>query len=113
GPEEGWEDGSVSMAEEETAGKPWAGNSKDRPSVINSTARPSVVGKDSSTRRRLARARRHFRLRKRVSGSPGRPRLVVNRSSRHIAVQLVADTAGHTPAAAASIEPDVHPGEGG
>src|SRR5262249_54236029 len=112
GPEEGWEDGSVSMAEAATAGKPSAVNSTDRPSVINSTARPSVVGKDSSTRRRLARARRHFRLRKRVSGSPGRPRLVVNRSSRHIAVQLVDDTAGHTLAAASSIEPDVRAVEG-
>ena len=65
------------------------------------------VGKDVSTRRRLARARRHFRLRKRVNGSPQRPRLVVNRSSRHIAVQLVDDLAGHTLAAASSIEPEV------
>jgi large subunit ribosomal protein L18 len=81
-------------------------------SVSDMTAAPSVVkrsrvGTDMSTRRRLARARRHFRLRKRVSGSPERPRLVVNRSSRHIAVQLVDDVAGHTLAAASSIEPDV------
>jgi large subunit ribosomal protein L18 len=55
----------------------------------------------------LARLRRHFRLRKRVSGSPQRPRLVVNRSSRHIAVQLVDDLVGHTLAAASSMEPDV------
>lgn len=65
------------------------------------------VGTDVSTRRRLARSRRHFRLRKKVSGSPERPRLVVNRSSRHIAVQVVDDLAGHTLAAASSIEPDV------
>jgi large subunit ribosomal protein L18 len=81
-------------------------------SVADSTAQPSVtrrsrVGTDVSTRRRLARSRRHFRLRKRVSGSPERPRLVVNRSSRHIAVQVVDDLAGHTLAAASSIEPDV------
>jgi large subunit ribosomal protein L18 len=87
-------------------------DSTARPSVSDSTARPSVtgrrrVGTDISTRRRLARARRHFRLRKRVSGSPQRPRLVVNRSSRHIAVQLVDDLAGHTLAAASSIEPDI------
>jgi large subunit ribosomal protein L18 len=80
--------------------------------AIDSTAQPSVtrprrVGKDVSTRRRLARSRRHFRLRKKVSGSPERPRLVVNRSSRHIAVQLVDDLSGHTLAAASSIEPDV------
>jgi large subunit ribosomal protein L18 len=55
----------------------------------------------------VARSRRHFRLRKRVSGSAARPRLVVNRSSRHIAVQLVDDVAGHTLAAASSIESDV------
>ena len=65
------------------------------------------VGKDVSTRRRLARARLHIRLRKRVIGSPQRPRLVVNRSSRHIAVQLVDDVAGHTLAAASSVEPEV------
>jgi large subunit ribosomal protein L18 len=70
------------------------------------------VGKDVSTRRRLARARRHFRLRKRVNGSPQRPRLVVNRSSRHIAVQLVDDLAGHTLAAASSIEPEVRAVDG-
>jgi large subunit ribosomal protein L18 len=75
-------------------------------------AKRSLVGKDISTRRRLARARRHFRLRKKLSGSPQRPRLVVNRSSRHIAVQLVDDLAGHTLAAASSIEPDVRAMDG-
>ncbi|MGH3793700.1 MAG: 50S ribosomal protein L18 [Pseudonocardiaceae bacterium] len=82
--------------------------------ATTSTAQPSGtttrrprVGRDVSTRRRLARSRRHFRLRKRISGSPQRPRLVVNRSSRHIAVQLVDDLAGHTLAAASSIEPEV------
>jgi large subunit ribosomal protein L18 len=75
------------------------------------TKRPRA-GKDVSTRRRLARVRRHQRLRKRISGSPQRPRLVVNRSSRHIAVQLVDDLAGHTLAAASSIEPDVRAMDG-
>jgi large subunit ribosomal protein L18 len=75
--------------------------------TVTTSTKQSRVGKDVSTRRRLARARRHFRLRKKVSGSPERPRLVVNRSSRHIAVQLVDDVAGHTLAAASSIEPDV------
>ncbi|HEY3896367.1 MAG TPA: 50S ribosomal protein L18 [Pseudonocardiaceae bacterium] len=76
------------------------------PSTNSPVKRPRV-GKDISTRRRVARSRRHFRLRKRVSGSAARPRLVVNRSSRHIAVQLVDDVAGHTLAAASSIESDV------
>jgi large subunit ribosomal protein L18 len=82
-----------------------------QPSATNATRRPRV-GTDVSTQRRLARARRHHRLRKRISGSPERPRLVVNRSSRHIAVQLVDDLAGHTLAAASSIEPDVRAMDG-
>ena len=50
------------------------------------------VGTDISTARRVSRLRRHNRLRKRVSGTPERPRLVVKRSSRHIHVQVVDDT---------------------
>jgi large subunit ribosomal protein L18 len=65
------------------------------------------VGKDVSTTRRIARARRHFRLRKKISGSPERPRLVINRSSRHIVAQIVDDLAGTTLATASSLEADV------
>ncbi len=65
------------------------------------------AGKDVSTKRRQSRVRRHFRIRKKVSGSPSRPRLVVNRSSRHIHAQLVDDLAGHTLAAASTLEADV------
>jgi large subunit ribosomal protein L18 len=42
------------------------------------------------------RARRHLRVRKRVHGSPERPRLVVFRSSKHIYAQVVDDTRGVT-----------------
>lgn len=65
------------------------------------------VGQNISEVRRAHRIRRHARLRKKVSGTPERPRLVVHRSSRHIHVQLVDDLAGHTLAAASSIEADV------
>jgi len=65
------------------------------------------MGKDASTRRRLARTRRHFRIRKKISGTPVRPRLVVTRSARHISAQLVDDLAGRTLAAASTIEADV------
>jgi large subunit ribosomal protein L18 len=65
------------------------------------------VGQDASTKRRIARTRRHFRLRKKVAGSPDRPRLVVNRSSRHIVAQIVDDLAGKTVASASSLEADV------
>jgi large subunit ribosomal protein L18 len=46
--------------------------------------------------RRSARARRHFRLRKKVLGSADRPRLVVTRSARHLFVQVVDDSQGRT-----------------
>ena len=65
------------------------------------------VGKDISTRRRVAKARRHFRLRKKVSGTAERPRLVVHRSSKHITVQVIDDLKGHTIVSASSMEADV------
>jgi large subunit ribosomal protein L18 len=49
-----------------------------------------------SATRRVARSRRHFRLRKKVVGTAERPRLVVTRSSRHLFVQLVDDRKGVT-----------------
>jgi len=55
-----------------------------------------------SAARRTARARRHFRLRKKVAGTAQRPRLVVNRSSRHLFVQLVDDAKGVTLASAST-----------
>lgn len=70
------------------------------------------IGKDISTRRRQARSRRHFRIRKRVSGTPERPRLAVHRSSRHISVQLIDDEAGHTLAAASTLESELRGAEG-
>jgi large subunit ribosomal protein L18 len=65
------------------------------------------VGQSASGARRVSRLRRHARLRKKISGTSERPRLVVNRSSRHIHVQLVNDLNGTTVAAASSIEADV------
>ena len=76
------------------------------------TNKRKPVGKDISTRRRLATVRRHARLRKKVQGTPERPRMNVKRTSRHIHVQLVDDVAGHTLAAASSIEADVQAVEG-
>ena len=76
----------------------------------NSQQKPAR--KSIAPARRTARLRRHARLRKKVSGTPDRPRLVVNRSSRHIHVQLVNDLNGTTLAAASSIEPDVRAVDG-
>src|SRR3954452_12997004 len=70
------------------------------------------VGQNISATRRVARLRRHARLRKKVEGTAQTPRLVVNRSARHIHVQLVDDQDGVTLAAASSIEADVRAVEG-
>ncbi len=70
------------------------------------------LGQNVSAVRRRQRLRRHARLRKKISGTAERPRLVVHRSSRHIHVQLVDDLTGTTLAAASSIEADVRGVEG-
>ncbi len=70
------------------------------------------LGKDASTRRRVSKARRHFRLRKKVAGTAATPRLVVFRSARHLHAQLVDDLAGKTLASASSVEADVRALEG-
>ncbi|ORA07612.1 MULTISPECIES: 50S ribosomal protein L18 [Mycobacterium] len=65
------------------------------------------MGQSVSATRRVSRLRRHARLRKKIAGTGQRPRLVINRSARHIHVQLVNDENGTTVAAASSIEDDV------
>jgi large subunit ribosomal protein L18 len=57
----------------------------------------------SQLTQRARRARRHKRVRKHVFGTAERPRLVVFRSNRGIAAQLVDDSAGRTVAAASSL----------
>lgn len=56
--------------------------------------------------RSAARDRRHGRLRKKIVGTSEKPRLVVTRSSRHVFVQVVDDSKGHTLASASSMEQD-------
>ena len=77
-----------------------------------STGGHKPVGTDVSTARRVSRLRRHNRLRKRVSGTPERPRLVVKRSSRHIHVQIIDDTAGHTLVSASTMDVGLRGAEG-
>ena len=79
--------------------------------TVSNAAKKRMASQVSSTRR-LSRARRHHRLRKKVVGTPLRPRLAVKRSSRHILVQLVDDSVGRTLAAASSMEADVRAMEG-
>ncbi len=62
--------------------------------------------------RSAAQAKRHLRVRKKVTGSPQRPRLVVNRSARHMFAQIVDDTAGRTLASASSLDADIRGSDG-
>lgn len=56
---------------------------------------------------RLARKRRHARIRSKLSGTPTRPRLCVFRSLKHIYAQVIDDTIGHTLASASSLDPEI------
>ena len=58
-----------------------------------------IIGKG----KKVARLRRHARLRKRITGTPERPRLVVTRSNRHMVAQVVDDTKGITLVSASTI----------
>ncbi|AZS72518.1 MULTISPECIES: 50S ribosomal protein L18 [Streptomyces] len=62
--------------------------------------------------KRAAAKRRHIRIRKRISGTPERPRLVVTRSNRGITAQVIDDIAGHTLASASSLDASIRGGEG-
>jgi large subunit ribosomal protein L18 len=59
-----------------------------------------------------ARIRRHSRLRKKIEGTAVRPRLVVTRSARHVFVQVVDDSKGHTLASASTLEADLRTFDG-
>ena len=59
-----------------------------------------------------ARNRRHLRIRKRVMGTPERPRLAVFRSLSHIYAQVIDDVAGTTLAAASDLEADLRKADG-
>ncbi|GHJ46149.1 MULTISPECIES: 50S ribosomal protein L18 [Catellatospora] len=63
-------------------------------------------------KRAVGKARRHFRIRRNLNGTAERPRLVVTRSLRHIWVQIVDDTKGHTVASASSMDASIRGGEG-
>ena len=60
-----------------------------------------------SSSRELARKKRHLRVRKKVSGTPERPRLNVYRSLNHIYAQIIDDFAGNTIVAASSIDKEL------
>jgi large subunit ribosomal protein L18 len=69
-----------------------------------------ITGRTSA--RVSARSRRHLRVRKKITGSAARPRLVVTRSSRHLFAQLVDDTVGGTVVSASTLDASIRDAEG-
>ena len=59
------------------------------------------------TEPRIARQRRHYRVRLKVKGTGSRPRLCVFRSLNHIYAQVIDDAQGHTLASASTLEPEI------
>ena len=57
--------------------------------------------------RETARERRHFRVRKRVAGTPERPRLNVFRSEKHIYAQVIDDRSARTIVSASTAEKEL------
>jgi len=85
-----------------------AGTQAKRSSIEYASGR---VGPRTATKTR-ARVRRHLRVRKKVTGSTLRPRLVVNRSARHLFVQIVDDSVGRTLASASTLDDSIKSAEG-
>ena len=69
-----------------------------------------ITGRTSA--RIAARSRRHLRVRKRITGSAARPRLVVTRSSRHLFAQLIDDTVGGTLVSASTLDASIRGSDG-
>jgi large subunit ribosomal protein L18 len=63
-----------------------------------------MPGEKNSRKLRLAR---HRRVRKKVSGTPERPRLCIFRSLQHVYAQIIDDVSGHTLTAASTLDPEV------
>ncbi len=62
---------------------------------------------DKAKAKRVARQQRHERVRKKVQGTPERPRVSVFRSARHIYAQIIDDSRGHTLVSASTLEAEV------
>ncbi|QBI55949.1 50S ribosomal protein L18 [Streptomonospora litoralis] len=75
-------------------------------------AKSTTLTRKGTSKRATSRARRHLRVRKKISGTPERPRLVVFRSSKHIVAQLVDDTRHHTMVAASTVDHGMRGAEG-
>ncbi|KAF6255700.1 hypothetical protein COO60DRAFT_187177 [Scenedesmus sp. NREL 46B-D3] len=57
--------------------------------------------------RKESTRKRHLRIRKKLNGTPDRPRLAVHKSNQHIYAQVIDDAAGRTLVAASTLTADV------
>jgi large subunit ribosomal protein L18 len=64
------------------------------------------VYKDNVSLKKTARSRIRKRIRKKISGSPERPRAFVFKSNRHLYVQVIDDQSGRVLASASTLEND-------
>ncbi|MFF1816222.1 50S ribosomal protein L18 [Kribbella sp. NPDC051587] len=60
-----------------------------------------------SAKKTASRLRRQIRVRKKINGTPDRPRLVVTKSAKHLFVQVIDDVAGKTLVSASTMEADL------
>ncbi|PSK92892.1 LSU ribosomal protein L18P [Murinocardiopsis flavida] len=75
-------------------------------------ANRSTLARKGTATRAASRARRHIRVRKKITGTTERPRLVVTRSSKHMVAQIVDDTVGKTLVSASTLETGIRAAEG-
>ncbi len=59
------------------------------------------------TDRKMERARRHARVRTKISGTAERPRLCVYRSNTNLYVQIIDDVAGNTLVSASTLDKEI------
>jgi len=62
---------------------------------------------EKGKRKEEARLRRKKRVRKKIFGTPEKPRLCVYKSCKHIYAQIIDDTIGNTLVAASSLSPEI------
>lgn len=63
--------------------------------------------------RKAIKAKKHYRLRRKISGTADCPRLCIYRSGKHMYAQLIDDVAGHTLAAASTLDSSLKGAYGG
>lgn len=64
----------------------------------------------STINRKQSRRRVHRRIRRKISGTPQRPRLAIHFSNQHVYAQIIDDEAGKTLLAASSLDKEVESG---